>query len=179
MTLVSFPRRGAWGVVITAKLIDTCGTFTFLVPLLRQPERRRQRHAASAEGRHASIQHALHPAEFIPAQRPRACGVGTTDGKVDGYHQFAITDDDYEEDPINTREHPVFLAAPPGAHEAQLCPILFEYGVIAHPGPLPAAACGLALAGGVTPQGCQHLQPQASEPLDPGASLKLSDFVAA
>jgi len=38
MTLVSFPRLGAWGAAITAKLMYTCGTFTFLVPLLREPD---------------------------------------------------------------------------------------------------------------------------------------------
>ena len=50
-----------------------------------------------------------------------------------------------EEDTVNTGEHPVFLATPPGAHQAQLLAVLFEHRVIAHPGPLPAAPRGLTL----------------------------------
>ena len=107
--------------------------------------------------------------QFVAARRPRACGVGPTDGKVDGHDQLALANDHDQEDPINTREHPVFLATPPGAHQAQLLAILFEHRVIGHPGPLPAAARGRTLAGGVAPQRHQHLQTQASEPLEPGA----------
>ena len=81
----------------------------------------------------------------------RAWRVGPPDGKVDGHHQFALTNDDHQEDPINAGEHAVFLAAPPGTHEAQLLAVLLEYRVIADPGPLPAAACGFTFAGGVTP----------------------------
>src|SRR5262249_36701827 len=44
-----------------------------------------------------------------------------------------------------------------------------EYRVIAHPGPLPAAARGCTCAGGIAPERHQHLQPQASQALDPGA----------
>src|SRR5262249_12969187 len=53
---------------------------------------------------------------------------------------------------LYTLEYPVFLAAPPGAHQAQLLAILFEDRVITHPGPLPAAACGLTLAGCRAPE---------------------------
>src|SRR5262249_25679928 len=60
-------------------------------------------------------------------------------------------------------------STPPGTHQTQLLAILFEDRVIAHPGPLPATACGLAFAGSRAPQRDQHLQAQASEPLDPGA----------
>src|SRR5262249_5882103 len=104
-----------------------------------------------AKSRHASIQHVLYPVQLVAAWRPRACGVGPPDGKVDGHHQFALTNDDHQEDPINAGEHPVFLAAPPSANEAQLLAVLFEYRVIAHPGPLPAAACGFTFASGLTP----------------------------
>ena len=45
-------------------------------------------------------------------------------------HQFALANDDHEEDPINAREYPVFLAAPPGAHQAQLLTVLLEYRVM-------------------------------------------------
>ena len=52
----------------------------------------------------------------------QALRVGSTDGKVHGDYQFALANDNHEEDSINAGEHPVFLAAPPGAHEAQLVP---------------------------------------------------------
>jgi hypothetical protein len=138
-------------------------------PTIGHDQRRRQRHAALAECRHASIQHALEPVQFVAARRPRAGGVRPTDGTVDGDDQLAIADDHHEQHTINTREHPVFLAAPPGANQAQLIAILFEHRVITHPGPLPAAARGFTFAGGVTPQRHQHLQTQASQSLEPGA----------
>src|SRR5262249_7244285 len=48
-------------------------------------------------------------------------------------------------------------------------PYFFEHRVIAHPGPLPAAARGRTRVGCVAPQWGQHLEAQASEALDPGA----------
>jgi hypothetical protein len=80
----------------------------------------------------------------------------------------ALADDHDQQHPINAREYPVFLAAPPGAHEAQLLAILFEHGIIAYPGPLPAAARRLTRTGSIVPQWEQQLQTQASEALDPG-----------
>jgi hypothetical protein len=106
--------------------------------------------------------------QFVAARSPRARGVRPTDGKVDGDDQLALADHYDQQHPVNAREHPVFLAAPPGAHQAQLLAILFEHRVIAHPGPLPAAARRRTLAGGIAPQRHQHLQAQASEPLEPG-----------
>src|SRR5262249_51747639 len=129
-------------------------------PTIRDDHRWGQVHTALAQGSHASIEHALHPVQFVAARRSRTWRVRPTDGKVDGYHQFAIADHHDEQDPINTGEHPVFLAAPPGTHEAQLLAILFEHRVITHPGPLPATARGFTLAGGIAPQRDQHLQAQ-------------------
>src|SRR5207244_2592264 len=111
----------------------------------------------------------MYPVQFVAARRPRACGVGTTDDKVHGDHEFAIANDHYQEDPINAREDPVFLPTPPGTDKSQLLPILFEHRVIGDPGPLPPAPRGLALADGIAPQWYQHLQAQASESLKPGA----------
>src|SRR2546427_6308316 len=96
-------------------------------PTIGHDQRRRQRHAASAECRHASIQHALYPVQFVPARPSRALRVWPTDGKVDGDHQFAIADDDHEQDAINAGEYLVILPTPPGAHKAQLIAVLFEY----------------------------------------------------
>src|SRR6266446_5009632 len=111
-------------------------------PTIGHDHRWGQRHAASAECRHASIQHGLYPVQFVAARRPRAGGVGTTDGKVHGDHEFAIANDHHQEDPINAREDPVFLPTPPGTDTSQLLPILFEHGVIGDPGPLPPAPRG-------------------------------------
>ena len=138
-------------------------------PTIGDDERRGQRHTAPTKGCYAPIQHALYPVQFIAARSPRACGVRPTDGKVDGDDQLALADHDDQQHPVNAREHPVFLATPPGAHQAQLLAVLLEYRVIADPGPLPAAACSCTRVGGVTPQRYQHVCAQASEPLKPGA----------
>ena len=86
---------------------------------------------------------------FIPARPPIALRVWPTDGNIDGDDQLAIADDHDREDPINTGESSVFLPTPPRANKAQLIVILFAYRIICEPGPLPAAARGLTLAGGV------------------------------
>jgi hypothetical protein len=86
-------------------------------PAIGHNHRRGQRHTASAESRHASIQHALEPVQFVAARRPRACGVGPTNGKVHGHHEFAIADHHDEQHSINTGEHSVFLPTPPGANQ--------------------------------------------------------------
>src|SRR5262249_15215156 len=86
-------------------------------PAISHDHRRRHFHTASAECHHASIQHALDPAQFVAARCPRAWGVGPTDGKVDGDDQLALTDHYDQQHPVNAREHPVFLAAPPGTHQ--------------------------------------------------------------
>src|SRR5438876_8323199 len=93
-------------------------------PTIRDDQRRRQLHATAAECCHASIQHALHPVQFVTARRPRTCRVWPTDGKVDGDDQLALANDDHQEDPINTGEHAVLLPTPPGAHQAQLLAVL-------------------------------------------------------
>jgi hypothetical protein len=128
-----------------------------------------QRHTASAESRHASIQQALYPTEFVTTRSARPLRIRATDGKVDRDDQFAIANDHDQEDAINTGEHPVFLPTPPGANQAQLLTIFFEHRIIGDPGPLPAAARGRTRPGGVTPQRDQHLQTQAPEPLEPSA----------
>jgi hypothetical protein len=92
--------------------------FRIAEPAIRDDHRRRQVHAASAKGRQASIQHALYPVQFVPARRPRAGGVGPTDGKVDGDDQLALAKDHNQQDSINTGEHPVFLPTPAGANKA-------------------------------------------------------------
>src|SRR4029453_12433319 len=70
-------------------------------PTIRHDHRRGQRDTALAECRHTSIEHALDPVQFVAARCPRALRGWPPDGKVYGHHQFTITDDDHEEDPIN------------------------------------------------------------------------------
>src|SRR5215471_20342839 len=79
-------------------------------PTVRDDYRRGQLYTAPTKGRYASIQHALHPVQFVAAWRPRACGVGSPNGKVHRDHQLAITNNHDQQHPINAREHPVFLA---------------------------------------------------------------------
>jgi hypothetical protein len=50
----------------------------------------------------------------------------------------------------------------------QLLSILFEYRVIPHPRPLPATLRGWTLGRHMAPEGFQHLQRQAPQPLEPG-----------
>src|SRR5688572_14391177 len=88
-------------------------------PTIRDDHRRRQYQAASAQSRHASIQHHLHPAQFVAARPSRARGIRTTDSKVYGDHQFAIANNHDAQNAINTGEYPVFLGTPPSTHEPQ------------------------------------------------------------
>src|SRR5215510_3725753 len=66
-------------------------------PTIRDDHWRRQLHTTSAECRYASIQHALHPVQFVAAWRPRACGVGSPNGKVHRDDQLAITNNHNQE----------------------------------------------------------------------------------
>ena len=77
------------------------------------------------------------------------------------YHQ--------QQEPIKARQHPLVLAAPPPADQRQLRPILLEHRVIPDPGPLPAALGGRTFVVDMTPEGLEDLQPQAPQPLEPGA----------
>jgi len=78
-------------------------------PAIRDDHRRWQCHTASVEGCHASIEHALHPAQFVTARSPRTRRIGPPDGKVDGHHEFALADHHHQQDAINTGEYPVVL----------------------------------------------------------------------
>src|SRR5438105_13540896 len=49
-------------------------------PTIRDDDRREQHYAASAECCHASIEHVLHPAQFVTARSPRAWRVRTAAG---------------------------------------------------------------------------------------------------
>src|SRR5215471_10755822 len=62
-------------------------------PAIGHDHRWGQLDAAPTKSRYTPVQHDLHPVQFVAAWRPRACGVGPTDGKVHGYHELAITDD--------------------------------------------------------------------------------------
>src|SRR4030095_2314835 len=101
-------------------------------PAIRDDHKRWQCHTASVECCHASIEHALHPTELVTTRSARPLRIRATYGKIHGNDQLPIADDDNQEDPINPREHPVFLPAPPGAHDAQCTSILFEHRVITH-----------------------------------------------
>src|SRR5262249_23804998 len=67
--------------------------FRITKPAIGHDYWRRQLDAASAECYHASIEHALHPVQFVPARRPRPSRIGPPDGKVHGHHKLAIADD--------------------------------------------------------------------------------------
>ena len=87
-------------------------------PAIRDDHRRGQLHAASPESCHAPIHHALHPTELVTTRGARPLRIRATDGKVHGDYQFALTEDNHQEDSINTREHTVLLPTPSGAHQS-------------------------------------------------------------
>jgi hypothetical protein len=86
-------------------------------PAIRDDQRRGQCHAPSSHCCYASIEHVLHPPEFVTTRSARPLWIGSTDGKVHRDHQFALTTDYHEQDPINAGEYAVFLGTPPGAHQ--------------------------------------------------------------
>src|SRR5262245_18941131 len=96
-------------------------------PTIRDDHRQGQFYTAPTKGCHAAIQHALHPVQFVPTWPSRPLRIGPSDSIVHGHHEFALSDHHDEQDAINTGEYPVFLPAPPGAHESQLLAILFEH----------------------------------------------------
>src|SRR4029077_15880654 len=67
--------------------------FRITKPTIGHDHRRGELDAAPAQGGHASIEHDLHPVQFVAARRPSACGVGTPDGEVHGHHEFTLTND--------------------------------------------------------------------------------------
>ena len=87
--------------------------------------------------------------------------IGPSDGKVERDEEFAIADDDSEEDPIDTGHGAFELATIPGADEAEVCAVFPEDGIIDDPSPLPATSGGGAFALGMAPNGQKNLQAQA------------------
>src|SRR5712691_1309524 len=63
----------------------------------------------------------------------------------------------------------MLLTAPPTSNHTQLLSILVEDRVIRGPRPLPAALRRRTLRGHMTPQGYEHLESEAPQPLEPGA----------
>src|SRR5262245_58378012 len=96
--------------------------------------------------------------ELVVAAPPGACGIGATDGKVDWDNEFAIADDDQEEDTIDTGHGAFELATIPGTDEAELFTVFAENGIIEDPSPLPATLGGGAFILGVAPNGKENLQ---------------------
>ena len=64
----------------------------------------------SAECCQTSIQHTLHPVQFVLAWCSRPVRIRPTNGKVHRHHQLAIVNDNDEQHAIDTGEQPVFLA---------------------------------------------------------------------
>src|SRR5215471_13096975 len=65
---------------------DMTHEFRIAKPAIGHDHRWRQFDTAPAKSRQASIEHALHPVQFVAARRPRAGEVGTPDGKVHRNH---------------------------------------------------------------------------------------------
>lgn len=133
--------------------------------------RRGQLQAASRPSRQPRSAQRACPAPFVPAGRARPNGIGPPHGTVHWDAPAPIPSDDHQHEAINARQDARVLAAPPGANQAQLLPILAAHRVIDYPRPLPAALRGRALARHLAPERLPHLHPQAP-PLEPGALRK-------
>src|SRR5207244_1487484 len=93
--------------------------------------------AAFGKSRQTLIEHVLGQGELVVAAPPRAYRIGATDGKVDWDNEFAIADDDQEEDAIDTGHGAFALATIPGTDEAELFAVFAEDRIINDPSPLP------------------------------------------
>jgi len=105
--------------------------------------------------------------ELVLAATPRALRIGATDGKVDRDDEFAITNDNQEEHPIDTGHGAFKLATVPGTNEAELFAVFSENGVIDDPSPLPATLGRGAFVLGMTPKGEENLKAQAAQSFEP------------
>jgi hypothetical protein len=117
----------------------------------------------------ALINHRPCPAQFVAAWGASTDRGGPPHGKVHRYHQFPVPNDHHQEEPINAREHPMLLTAPPAPDSTQLLALLVEDRVLRGPGPLPATAGRLTFALHMTPSGYQNLPSKAPQTLQPGA----------
>jgi hypothetical protein len=137
-------------------------------PTLGDHQRRRQGQAVSLQGRQPLIEPHPRPRPFVPAGCSRPNRGGPPHDKVDWHDQASITNAHHQQESIHARQHALVLATPPGAHEAQLLPILSAHRVIEPPWPLPAALGRRALARPLTPERLSDLQPQAPQSREPG-----------
>ena len=138
-------------------------------PTVRGHHWGRELHASVGKRGQALIEHLLGEVEFVLAAPSGAFGIGPSDGKVDGDDELAIAHDDEEQDAIDTGHGSFVLTAPPSANEPELLAIFSEHGIIDYPSPLPAALGRGAFALGMTPNGEENLQTQASQAFEPGA----------
>jgi hypothetical protein len=65
---------------------------------------------ASAQGLQALIEHDLSPREFAVTPSPGSFGIRPPDGEVNRYDQFAIANDDHEQDAVHTADYALVLA---------------------------------------------------------------------
>ena len=127
------------------------------------------RDASFGKSCQALIEHVLGQGELVVAAAPRACGIGTTDGKVERDDALAIANDDQEEDAIDAGHGAFALAAVPRADAPELLTVCAENGIINDPSPWPATVGGGAFLLGVAPHGEENLTAQASQSFQPRA----------
>src|SRR6516165_2325212 len=138
-------------------------------PSIGYDHRRGYRHPPFGKSRQALIQHVLGQVEFVLAPPSGAFGIGATDGKVKRDDEFAITNDDQQEDPIDTGHSAFELATVPPADEPKLLAVFSENGVIDDPAPLPATVGRGAFALGMMPDGDEYLEAQTPQSFEPGS----------
>lgn len=86
-------------------------------PTVSHAHRRWQCHGAPPKGSQALIEHHPRPCQFVSARRSRSYRIRPSNGKIDWHDQAAIPHDHQQQEPINARQHPFVLAAPPPANQ--------------------------------------------------------------
>jgi hypothetical protein len=106
------------------------------------------------QGGPGPVQHDLQPRQLVAAGPSGPHRVRPAHHKVHRDDQLPVPDHHHQEQAIDPQSDPMFLAAIPGAYQAQLLTRLLEDTVIAHPSPLSATAGRGALVLHMMPQGC-------------------------
>ena len=100
---------------------------------------------------------------------PRSFGIRSSDREINRDDEFAIANDDHEQDPINATDDSFVLATVPAPDELKVLAVFAKHRVIPHPAPLPATLGGGTHGLDVTPEGDQDVLAKLAQPFDPGA----------
>jgi hypothetical protein len=119
----------------------------------------------------AAPQHRLEPLDLAFARPPWAHWIRAAHREVHGHGKLPVSEDDHQQQPVDSEHRPLLLTAVPRADEPQLRAMLAEDAVIGHPRHLPATASRRAHLLDPGPERLDDLAAEALELLEP-ASLR-------